>query len=364
MTGPGTDTTGVVLHAIFENALKVKALRKGKSGRGTSEKTLRNQRFNYRVFQKWIDDEGIDALDVTPQDAMRLFWEVSPYEDGTNQEIEKSVAFAYEDAIEDAIDRGGDVVPRNPLKSKHFRFHSSPDPEDNKVIIPNATLRNMYQDILAGGTRRTPFTMKHLLLWGLLVYTGMRKDEVRRLTWEDIDWDARTLTFVGKFSKKRTIPIHPHLYEILDEGSHGGSWTNRSSGRTTNRVMQGAIVSPYSNIGGHYGVGGNGFAYFLRSFAGSEYTFHAFRKTLETSLGDNEVQAEVRDVIMGHSPKSIAATYYTKVGLPRMHKAMALAYADDPLDVEVDGAAGAGAELAQRPGASHNASTVNGKDAA
>ncbi|SRR5712691_12395136 len=97
--------------------------------------------------------------------------------------------------------------------------------------------------------------------------------------------------------------------------------------------MQGAVLSPNLHTGGHYGVGGNGFAYFLRSFAGSEYTFHAFRKTLETSLGDNEVQAEVRDVIMGHSPKGIAATYYTKVGLPRMHKAIALAYADDPLNV-------------------------------
>jgi integrase len=58
-------------------------------------------------------------------------------------------------------------------------------------------------------------TWRHKPLLALLVWTGMRRDEVRRLTWEDIDKVEQTMIFVGKQGKRRTVPIHPALWEAL-----------------------------------------------------------------------------------------------------------------------------------------------------
>jgi integrase len=53
------------------------------------------------------------------------------------------------------------------------------------------------------------------------VYTGMRKDELKNLQWEDVDFTHGILTvrnkaeFTTKSKKNRTIPLHPGLRAIL-----------------------------------------------------------------------------------------------------------------------------------------------------
>jgi len=59
--------------------------------------------------------------------------------------------------------------------------------------------------------------------FGLLRLAGLRLGEARRLTWDRIDWERRTLTVVpreGKVTTKqrtRVVPVQPRLYALLRE---------------------------------------------------------------------------------------------------------------------------------------------------
>ena len=49
----------------------------------------------------------------------------------------------------------------------------------------------------------------------LLAYTGMRRAEIRQLTWADIDFPGQTIRVMGKGSKLRLVPLHPALADHL-----------------------------------------------------------------------------------------------------------------------------------------------------
>jgi site-specific recombinase XerD len=49
----------------------------------------------------------------------------------------------------------------------------------------------------------------------LLTFTGARSDEVRSLTWQDVDFSNQTLLVRGKGEKYRVIDIHPRLMPEL-----------------------------------------------------------------------------------------------------------------------------------------------------
>lgn len=58
-----------------------------------------------------------------------------------------------------------------------------------------------------------------MVLMGL--YTGMRREEICRLTWEDVDWGRKLIQIVGrdgwtpKDYEAREIPLHPVLEKVL-----------------------------------------------------------------------------------------------------------------------------------------------------
>ncbi len=49
----------------------------------------------------------------------------------------------------------------------------------------------------------------------LLVFTGARMNEIRTLTWQDVDFEVGTLRLLGKGDKYRIIDIHPRLMPEL-----------------------------------------------------------------------------------------------------------------------------------------------------
>ncbi len=307
MTSAAPDTATTVLHEIFEARIATLT----ESGR--SPKTVVNNRRSLVIFQAWLDAEGIDAEKVGPKDARRCFSE-SPYDQGTRHVMAGHIAAAYADAVED---EDFPAVTRNPLaKGRIFKKPAPADPDPAAKLITNERLRVMR-------ARADEKSIKALTLWTLLVYTGMRKDEVRRLTWEDINWADRTIKFQGKSSKWRTIPMHTEVYDLLDIIN-------------PNRKFAGPVLSP--GLGGtvvakgqFYGQGGAGFTKLLDSFADDGVSFHHFRKTLASSLYANGVQAPTIDEIFGWKPRSVQSRYYVTIKAESLHEAIEKAYADDPV---------------------------------
>lgn len=151
------------------------------------------------------------------------------------------------------------------------------------------------------------------LLAHLLMYTGMRRSEIRDLLWEDVSFETGTLTVMGKGGKLRKVPLHPALSEALMPHEGVGQsviHADRSGRPVSDNTMQLRL----DRIKGEVSC-----------------TYHDFRRTVATSLAENEVPERIIDKIMGWAPRTVASRYYVRAADYRMQEAILRLYADDPL---------------------------------
>lgn len=59
--------------------------------------------------------------------------------------------------------------------------------------------------------------LRDYLMLDLLYSTGMRRSELMKLSWADIDRGNRSIRIFGKGNKMRIVPLLPHLEKALDE---------------------------------------------------------------------------------------------------------------------------------------------------
>lgn len=157
-------------------------------------------------------------------------------------------------------------------------------------------------------------TAQQELLVTTLIYTGMRRNEARNLKWEDIS--PQSIRVVGKGGKLRHIPIHPALADcILDQGSLPTRNVYLFPGRRGDQPM---VEST--------------FFYMLEKVRGSvRCSFHDFRRTVATSLAENDVPEGIIDRIMGWAPRTVGGRYYIRRADHRMQEAILRLYADSPI---------------------------------
>jgi integrase len=259
--------------------------------KGGNEKTIKNVTRACAIFQDWLNRQGLDCVAVTYDHLVAFDVEASEgHAEGTRIQTMKQLRAAYSWAVK-----------RGALAASPFDLWIMPKPTaKKKVVIPSAELARMRQDCRDS---------RALILWGLLTYTGMRRDEIRRLTWEDID-DSWTATILGKGGKERAVPIHPELQAIL-----------HAEGRKPGAVLRPYVTSPEPYLS---------YRRVLLQFAG-ERTPHDFRKTVASSLAANGVRTEHILSILGWNVPGVFGQFYLTVNPKELHEAIRGLYADDPL---------------------------------
>lgn len=181
----------------------------------------------------------------------------------------------------------------------------APAPQRAAEVIPNEELRAMKNRIICD---------RQWLEFHLLVYTGMRQSEVRGLHWRDVDTAQGTL-YLGKTKNglDRHVPLHPALLDALIEarGGKDPDWYVVTT-RGTSPVAYDTWMSD------------------LRSFAPG-YTGHWFRRTVNQSLLENEVEIHVIKWILGWAPQGVMERFYSRASIKLMQRAILKLYADDPV---------------------------------
>jgi integrase len=146
----------------------------------------------------------------------------------------------------------------------------------------------------------------------VLLYTGLRKREVKRLLWGDLKLDdakpyllAREGTTKNK--RKRAIPLHPGLVEVLRK--------LRPSDAADDQVVFHGIFPKRGSL--------------LRDFkrakiervdaAGRVVHFHAFRKTFQTLGVRHGINQRSAQELLGHSDPRLTANVYTDVPALGLH---------------------------------------------
>jgi integrase len=247
-------------------------------------------------WQDFLTGRGLDWTDATEED-LRAYLRGTGYGQGTKRQHAITICAVHEDAFK------RDKIAKDPFAL--YEIPAAPDPDPAAKNIPIAELRRMFKkisiQITMNGNRYTRTSgatrTKALTLLYLLAFTGMRRNEIRELSWNLIDWDARTFTIVGKNKKRRTVPIHPILLEHLEQVHNGAG--------PRDPILK-PDVAQFTDRG-----------------------FHDFRKTAASSLFANDVAGETIDEIFGWAPATIRAKYYVTIQPEKLHAAMDRLYVEE-----------------------------------
>lgn len=133
-----------------------------------------------------------DIRDITTDDVQRFMNDKADMSRKSIHEMVMVLGMVLESAVEDGI------ITRNPARSKRLKNPSK------KKTVRNALEREQVADILANLHRLTD--ERDILLLTLLIYTGMRRDEVLGLKWENIDFKHNFIHVVRGVTFKCNLP--------------------------------------------------------------------------------------------------------------------------------------------------------------
>lgn len=133
-----------------------------------------------------------DIRDITTDDIQRFMNSKADMSRKSIHEMVMVLGMVLESAVEDGI------LTRNPARSKRLKNPSK------KKTVRNALEREQLMDIIANLHRLTD--ERDVLLLALLIYTGMRRDEVLGLKWENIDFEHGFIHVVRGVTFKCNLP--------------------------------------------------------------------------------------------------------------------------------------------------------------
>jgi len=136
--------------------------------------------------------EKQDIRAITTDDVQRFMNSKADMSRKSIHEMVMVLGMVLESAVEDGI------IVRNPARSKRLKNPSK------KKTVRNALEREQLTDIIANLHRLTD--ERDVLLLALLIYTGMRRDEVLGLKWENIDFEHSLIHVVRGVTFKCNLP--------------------------------------------------------------------------------------------------------------------------------------------------------------
>lgn len=139
--------------------------------------------------------------------------------------------------------------------------------------IPHKDLESAYEHA-KGDTR---------LILGILIYTGIRVQELLDMTWEDINFDTCFIRIHGKGNKERLVWSHPDTLSELKKSTPSAERSGYIFGYTQREVRQmiWQALKPYSNA--------------------PQLSPHAIRHTFATNMAEKGVNAMTLQKILGHN---------------------------------------------------------------
>lgn len=136
--------------------------------------------------------------------------------------------------------------------------------------------------------------------------TGMRRGEITRQTWEDVDFSQRVLYVTHSKTpegESREIPLTERLHAYLAARRKGDGLVIDFRGRPV-RIVKRSWNTALRNAG-------------IRHIR-----FHDLRHTFNTRLMEAGVLQEIRMALMGHSPGARVHALYTHIELPAKREAI------------------------------------------
>ncbi len=152
------------------------------------------------------------------------------------------------------------------------------------------------------------------LIWRMLIYTGLRCNELRCLRWDDLDLDGGVLTVraaTSKSGKFATLPMAPDLVEILKH------WREKTKGKPGE-----VVVWTPKDLADHIRVYLKAAEIPFEDESGRRVDAHALRHTFGTVLSRAGVDPQTLKDLMRHSSITTTYGFYVHGSQSRMRSAV------------------------------------------
>lgn len=149
------------------------------------------------------------------------------------------------------------------------------------------------------------------IIW-LMVGCGLRRIEVARLDWGDVNLESRTMVVNGKNSDERELPLPATVYDALSTLPNRSGPVIRSQrhARPMHVVWIGARVGHLMEAAG------------VRQFRQDGRSGHALRHTAASDVLDQCGDLRVVQEMLGHAHLTSTAIYLRRANLGKMREAM------------------------------------------
>lgn len=273
---------------------------------GYDRKGWRKQtRRTYYVMARHVDDwltehRGMSLLFASPKDLMHFMFE-GLRDNRTGMPAKPSTRNGYRAALrafgEYLVDK--EMRDVNPALSLE------------RLSVPRSLPKALSPQVIQTLEAAVPILgTRHMAMFSVFAYCGLRQTELRLLEWVHIHDDRCLRDFEAKGGHERVVPVHPKAWKVLERWrveSDSPRWVFPSTRHVDRPISAANLKLKVREMGELVGIKG------LHP--------HLFRHTVATQMLENG--ADTRDVqeFLGHA--SLATTQiYTKVRPRRLREAV------------------------------------------
>jgi integrase len=212
-------------------------------------------------------------------------------------------------AAQDEIDARGLRVVRRIAAARgdwNFLTHSPAHgvaqlPEASK--IPDALSDDQLESLLA----ELPEYAR--LMVTILVYSGLRRSELHRITWGDIDFENNEIAIrTTKNSEFRVIPMHAQVRAVFRGLRPGRSWPKTQSGQNRITIVWPDSSTPSAVVIPPIDIKKSIISAAKRAGIGHVYP-HMLRHTFATKMRDSGVPLDRIQEFLGHKTMAMVLRY-------------------------------------------------------
>lgn len=206
-------------------------------------------------------------------------------------------------------ERGRAFILDNPVKRlSHTRAWYRVD--RRQTVIKKHELKRWYEAVINVNYERSSAkgdTLRDYLL--LIIFTGLRRNEGAKLTWDRIDFKGKTLTIEDtKNHENHTLPLSDFLFDLL---------ASRKAVSESNYVFPGTgkdgyIIEPRKTMAK------------VMEQSGVQFTLHDLRRTFITIAESLDIPAYALKALLNHKNKDDVTAGYLVFNVERLRRPMQL----------------------------------------
>jgi integrase/recombinase XerD len=221
--------------------------------RGMSPESLRRYMSNLKIFNEYIEDNGLDILD-TDRDILRNFLDYLKRIRGVGQKTQGMYFTAIASFFEYLEYEGyTDNNPVNSVRKRYLRRYKDNDDAQTRKLISVEEMTKLINSTL---------DVRDKAIIALLAKTGIRRNELITLDIEDIDWvdqsvrlkpTAKRTNRTVFFDDESAIILHRWVRARETRNAKGlkALFLNNQGGRLNRNGVYLAVTHPAVRIGLH-----------------------------------------------------------------------------------------------------------------